>query len=160
MPRLMTLEGYTAINEEIDDLWHVQRPAMVQSVADAAALGDRSENAEYIYGKKRLREIDSRIRYLTRKVDQVTVINLEHQKPVDHIQFGAVVTVEDEDGEEKTWRLVDKDESDPKRGRISVQSPVGQALMGKQEGDVVSVKLPRGTVEYEILALRYGAGDP
>jgi len=156
----MTLEGYTAINEEIDDLWHVQRPAMVQSVADAAALGDRSENAEYIYGKKRLREIDSRIRYLTRKVDQVTVINLEHQKPVDHIQFGAVVTVEDEDGEEKTWRLVDKDESDPKRGRISVQSPVGQALMGKQEGDVVSVKLPRGTVEYEILALRYGAGDP
>ena len=160
MPRLMTLEGYTAINDEIDDLWHVQRPAMVQSVGDAAAQGDRSENAEYIYGKKRLREIDSRIRYLTRKVDQVTVINLEHQKAVDHVQFGAVVTVEDEDGEEKTWRLVDKDESDPKRGRISVQSPVGQALMGKKVGDVVAVQLPRGNVEYEILGLRYGAGDP
>ncbi len=160
MPRQMTLEGYTAINAEIDDLWHVQRPAMVQSVADAAALGDRSENAEYIYGKKRLREIDSRIRYLTRKVDQVTVVNLEHQKSVDFVQFGAVVTVEDEEGETKTWRLVDKDESDPSIGRISVQSPIGRALLGKEEGDVVSVHRPKGDMEYEIVALRFGGGAP
>ncbi len=160
MPRQITLEGYKAIQDEIDHLWHEERPFMVQQVADAAALGDRSENAEYIYGKKRLRQIDSRIRYLTRKVDGVIVMDPSKARDWDDVRFGAQVRVEQDDGEERLWRLVDKAESDPKRGRISVQSPVGQALMGRKVGDVVVVNLPRGAVEMEILEIRYGPGDP
>ncbi len=160
MPRKMTLEGYQAIQEEMDHLWHVVRPDVVQQVQDAAALGDRSENAEYIYGKKRLGQIDSRMRYLQRKVDGVTVVDVTRLPQIDHVVFGARVTVEDEDGRRKVYRLVDKDESDPDRGRISVQSPVGQALLGKEEGDQVSVQLPRGIVELEIVEVFYGAGDP
>ena len=160
MARYMTREGYDAIDTEIEYLWTTARPAMVQSVADAAALGDRSENAEYIYGKKRLREIDSRMRYLQRKIQDVTVVDLEKQNAVAFVQFGAVVRVEEEDGTERTFRLVDSEESDPKRGRISVQSPIGRALHGRREGDVVEVHRPSGTGEMEILEIRYGAGDP
>jgi transcription elongation factor GreB len=160
MPRFMTLDGYKAIQDEIDDLWHDKRPDVVQQVQDAASLGDRSENAEYIYGKKRLYQIDGRIRYLTRKVDEVTVVDVARITPEDRIKFGARVTVEDEDGEQKIYRLVDKDESDPDRGRISVQSPVGQALLGKLEGDVVQVHLPRGVTELEVITVFYGAGEP
>lgn len=156
----MTQQGFQAIQDEIDRLWREERPVVVQEVSDAADLGDRSENAAYIYGKKRLRHIDSRIRYLRRKIDQVVPVELA--KMVDHptVRFGAIVTVENEDGEEKTWRLVDKEESEPKRGWISVQSPVGRALSGKEVGDVVEVKLGDRTMELEILDLRYGAGDP
>ena len=160
MQRYMTRRGYDTIQAELDDLWTVKRPFVVQQVADAAALGDRSENAEYIYGKKRLREIDSRMRYLQRKVDSVTVVDLDLQKPVDFVQFGAVVRVENGDGEERLLRLVDKDESDPKAGRISVQSPIGSALMGRRVADVVAVRLPKGMAEYEILEIRYGDGEP
>jgi transcription elongation factor GreB len=157
MSRHMTREGYEAILKEIDQLWGYERPAVVQQVEEAAAHGDRSENAEYIYGKKRLRQIDSRMRYLSEKVKHVQVVDLERQEAVDHVSFGALVRVEDEDGAVKQWRLVDKDESDPKQGRISVQSPIGQALLKRRVGDVVEAKLPRGTVELEILEIRYGA---
>ena len=160
MPRYMTRQGYDAIQAELDDLWTVQRPFVVQQVADAAALGDRSENAEYIYGKKRLREIDSRMRYLQRKVQDITVVDLDQQKQMSFVQFGAVVRVQNEEGEEKLLRLVDKDESEPKRGRISIQSPIGSALVGHREGDCVEVRLPKGTAEYEILEIRYGGGEP
>jgi transcription elongation factor GreB len=158
--RSITKEGYLNIQKEIAYLWHEERPYMVNQVADAAALGDRSENAEYIYGKKRLRQIDSRLRYLRRKISEVNVVDLDQQLPTDHIRFGAVVTVEDEDGEEKTWRLVDKEESDPKGGRISVQSPIGRALLGREVGDAVEVRSPRGLIEFEVLAIRYGGGPP
>ncbi len=158
--RSITREGYIKIQKEIEYLWHEERPYMVNQVADAAALGDRSENAEYIYGKKRLRQIDSRLRYLKRKIAEVTVVDLEKQVPSDHIRFGAVVTVEDEDGEEKTWRLVDKEESDPKAGRISVQSPIGRALLGREEGDSVEVRGPERLIELEVLGVRYGGGPP
>lgn len=158
MARYMTRQGYNAILKEIDELWSSERPEVVKQVSEAAAHGDRSENAEYIYGKKRLRQIDSRMRYLSRKVKSVNVVDLEHQHPVDHVEFGALVRVEDEDGVEKQWRLVDKDESDPKRGRISIQSPVGEALLNRRVGDVVEAKLPRGMVELEILDIHYG-GD-
>ncbi len=160
MPRHMTREGYDAIQAEIDKLWHETRPFVVQQVQDAAALGDRSENAEYIYGKKRLRQIDGRIRYLTRKVQGVVVIDPADQKSWDDVRFGALVRVEQDDGEEKSWRLVDKEESDPSRGRISIQSPVGRALMGRKVGDSVEVRLPKGLVEMEILEIRYGVGEP
>lgn len=159
MARHMTREGYDAILKEIEQLWSYERPVVVQQVSEAAALGDRSENAEYIYGKKRLRQIDSRMGYLSRKVRDVEVVDLDQQEPSDHVRFGALVRVEDEDGVEKQWRLVDKDESAPKQGRISVQSPIGMALLNRRVGDVVEVKLPRGNVELEILQIRYGADD-
>jgi len=157
MARFMTRQGYDAILEEIEHLWAHERPAMVQQVAEAAAHGDRSENAEYIYGKRRLGQIDSRMRYLNRKVQNVEVVDLDQQEPVDHVRFGALVRVEDEDGAQKQWRLVDKDESDPNQGRISIQSPIGVALVNRRVGDVAEAHLPRGTVELEILEIRYGA---
>jgi len=160
MPRYMTRRGYDAIQAELDDLWTVKRPFVVQQVSDAAALGDRSENAEYIYGKKRLREIDSRMRYLQRKVQDITVVDLDLQRQVAFVQFGAVVRIENGEGEERVVRLVDKDESEPKAGRISIQSPIGSALLGRREGDFVEVRLPNGLAEYEILEIRYGDGEP
>lgn len=160
MARYITREGFDTIQKEIEFLWREERPRIVQEVSDAADLGDRSENAAYIYGKKRLREIDSRMRFLSKKIDGVTPVDLASIPPSKVIRFGAIVSIEDEDGETSTFRLVDKEESDPGRGRISVQSPVGSALMGKREGDSVNVQLPRGRVEYEIVEVRYGAGDP
>lgn len=157
MNRYMTREGYDAILKEIETLWNYERPVMVQQVAEAAAHGDRSENAEYIYGKKRLGQIDSRMRYLNKKLQNVEVVDLDQQASVDHVRFGALVRVENEEGVEKEWRLVDKDESDPKRGRISIQSPIGIALLNRRVGDVAEAKLPRGTAELEILEIRYGA---
>jgi transcription elongation factor GreB len=160
MPRYMTREGYRIISDEIEHLWRVERPRVVDEVSEAADLGDRSENAAYTYGKKRLRHIDSRMRYLRRKILDVVVVDLDQMLPLDVIRFGAVVRLEDESGEQRTYRLVDKEESDPKRGRISVQSPIGRALLGKEEGDLVHVILPRGTEDYEIMAIRYGPEDP
>jgi transcription elongation factor GreB len=160
MPRYMTREGHRAITDEIDHLWRVERPMVVDEVSEAADLGDRSENAAYIYGKKRLRNIDSRLRYLRRKIDGVTVVDLKDMLQFRDIRFGAVVVLEDEEGVQRTWRLVDKDESDPARGRISIQSPIGRALMGKEAGDCVSVVLPRGTEDFEIIAVRYGPEGP
>lgn len=156
----MTREGYEAIAEEIERLWHQERPEVVQEVSDAADLGDRSENAAYIYGKQRLRKIDSRIRYLRNKIEHAFPVDLETQPAAEVVKFGAVVTVENEDGEERVYRLVDKDESDPKRGRISVQSPVGKGLLGKEVGDEARVRVGDRTLEFEITALRYGGGEP
>ena len=156
----MTQEGYDSIQAEIDRLWSEERPVVVAEVSAAAELGDRSENAAYIYGKKRLRHIDSRIRYLRKKIDDVTPVRLADMVDFPRVRFGARVTVEDENGEERVYRLVDKEESEPKRGRISVQSPVGRSLSGKEVGDVVEVKLGDRTVEFEITDLFYGAGEP
>ena len=160
MGRYMTREGFEAIQAEIEHLWHTERPEIVDQVFEAASLGDRSENAAYIYGKQKLRQIDGRLRYLRRKIDQVTVVDLGDQPQFDVVKFGAVVTVLNDEEVESTWRLVDKEESDPTRKRISVQSPIGRALLGKQEGDHVQIKLPKGTVGYEIVGIRYGAGEP
>ena len=160
MPRYMTKTGFEAIEAELEEIWHVERPMVVREVSAAAELGDRSENAAYIYGKKRLRKIDSRMRYLRGKVDSVTPVDVDTIVATPHVRFGAIVEVEREDGTVFTWRLVDKDESDVKSGRISMQSPVGSALCGKAEGDVIEVKTPSGPTEYEILAVRYGADGP
>tara|TARA_Y100001968_G_scaffold311797_1_gene334262 strand:- start:2 stop:472 length:471 start_codon:yes stop_codon:yes gene_type:complete len=156
----MTLAGYTAIEQEIERLWHEDRPVVVKEVSDAADLGDRSENAAYIYGKKRLRQIDGRIRYLRRKIDGVRPVDLSQMIQHQRIKFGARVRLEDEEGVEKHYRLVDKEESDPARGRISVQSPVGRALLGQTEGDVVTVRIGERVMELEVLEISYGAGDP
>jgi len=156
----MTLRGYKAIQDEIERLWSEERPMVVREVSAAAELGDRSENAAYIYGKKRLRHIDSRIRYLRKKIDAVVPVDLAKMVDFPRVRFGARVTVEDEDGVEKVYRLVDKEESEPKLGRISVQSPVGRALKGKEVGDVVEIRIKDRVVELEITDLAYGAGDP
>ena len=127
---------------------------MTQEVADAAAQGDRSENAEYIYGKRRLREIDRRVRFLSKRLDHVTVVNEPPSDP-KRCFFGAWVTLEDEDGEASEWRIVGADESDLKQRAISVDSPVARALMGKRLGDEVTVRVPKGDVVYTITAIRY-----
>lgn len=160
MTRYITREGAEAISDEIDHLWKVERPDVVDQVREAADLGDRSENAAYIYGKKRLRAIDSRLRYLRKKLQGVVVVDPADQVQLDYVQFAAVVTVLDDDDNERTWRLVDKEESDPKRNRISVQSPIGRALLRKTVGDYVEVELPKGKMGYEVLAIRYGPGEP
>lgn len=160
MTRYMTKEGYLAIQGEIDHLWSVERPQVVQEVTEAAELGDRSENAAYIYGKRRLRQIDSRLQYLRKKIEGVTVLDVATQVTRKDIAFGAIVEVEDDEGNTFTWRLVDQDESDPNRGRISVQSPIGRALLGRAVGDAVTVHRPKGQMDLEILSIRYGAEGP
>ena len=164
MSRYLTREGYDRIAGEIEQLWHKERPNVVAQVTAAAEMGDRSENAEYIYGKKRLREIDSRLRYLRKKVEGVTVVDLATLPPRKDVVFGARVTVEayekaDEDPVTRVYRLVDQDESDPTLGRISVQSPIGKALLGKRAGDMVTVSLPKGSLEMEVIEVFYGAGE-
>ncbi len=129
----ITRVGYDALQAELAELWKCKRPALVQKVAEAAALGDRSENAEYIYGKKQLHETDRRIRYLSRRLDELTVVE---RLPEDQtrVRFGAWVTVENAAGERSRYRLVGPDEADASAGRISVDSPLGRALLNRQAG--------------------------
>src|SRR6188472_3712436 len=127
----ITPEGAKKLRTELEQLWTVERPRVTQEVADAAAQGDRSENAEYIYGKRRLREIDRRVRFLSKRLDEVTVVNELPSDP-KRVFFGAYVTVEDDDGIERTYRIVGADESDLERGFISMDSPVARALLGKR----------------------------
>jgi transcription elongation factor GreB len=156
MGSYITPAGFRRLQEEADQLWRVERPRVTQQVSDAAALGDRSENAEYIYGKKRLREIDSRLRFLQKKLDTLTVVR-EPPPRRDRIYFGAFVTVEEESGESVEYRLVGPDESDPGQGLLSIESPLGRALMGRSEGDEVTVTRPRGDAAVVIAAIRYEA---
>lgn len=141
---------------EMDELWAKKRPRVVEEVAEAAAHGDRSENAEYIYGKKKLREIDRRISYLARLIDKVTIVEPDPRKK-GRVFFGARVTVEDEEGAEATYRIVGPDEIDLKAGHISVESPVAKALLGKREGDEVLVRRPAGEVELTVVEVGYEA---
>ncbi|MEO8699640.1 MAG: transcription elongation factor GreB [Kofleriaceae bacterium] len=150
----ITLEGAKKLRAELDELWTKERPRVTQEVADAAAQGDRSENAEYIYGKRRLREIDRRLRFLSKRLDEVKVVN-EPPDDVKRIHFGAYVGVEDDDGNEKTYRIVGADESDLDKGCISIDSPVARALLGKREGDEVTVRVPKGDVVYSIVHVEY-----
>ena len=151
----ITPQGEQRLREELEHLWHVERRKVTQEVSDAAAQGDRSENAEYIYGKKRLREIDRRVRYLTKRLDDLKVV-----EPTDRgdgkVYFGAHVRVEDEDGEILEYQVVGPDEFDAKTGRISMNSPVGSVLLGKREGDEVLVRRPKGDSTWTILEVRYG----
>lgn len=151
----ITREGFEKLRAELDWLWTDERPKVTEAVSVAAALGDRSENADYIYGKKRLREIDARIRFLTKRVDELTVVERGPRKEADRVYFGAWVTIEDEAGEQQRYRLVGPDEFDAKAGRISVDSPVGRALMGQRLGDEVVVRRPKGDTVYEILEVDY-----
>ncbi|MDY0190952.1 MAG: transcription elongation factor GreB [Desulfuromonas sp.] len=153
----MTTGCAVRIKAEIKDLLYVQRPDMVKTVAWAASNGDRSENADYHYGKKRLREIDRRIRYLTQRMDAAIIIDPVKQQQVagEKVLFGCTVTVENESGAEKVLSIVGVDEIDPARGRISWVSPIGRALLGAYVGDTVVVKVPNGEDELEVVAVEY-----
>ena len=156
----ITAEGEKALQDELRELWQLRRREVVPAITAAAAEGDRSENAEYIYRKKQLREIDRRVRYLSRRLDEVQVI---HEQPPrqDRVFFGATVTLETESGDEVSYRIVGADEIDPARGYISVDSPMARALLGKSEDDDFSVDLPEGRSEFVLLRIQYGLkSDP
>jgi len=150
----MTPAGHRRMTTEFDFLRSKKRPEVVSALADAAAEGDRSENAEYIYRKKQLREIDRRLRFLAKRLDIAVIVDPREQKRRDRVFFGATVKVEDEDGEELTYRIVGADEAGPS-GDISWRSPVGRALIGKALGDTVSVVLQAGTRELTIAEIDY-----
>ena len=141
--KYITPEGYRRLNDELQRLWKEERPPITQSVQEAAAQGDRSENAEYIYGKKQLREIDRRIRFLSKRLDGMNVVE---RAPEDtgKVFFGAWVEVEDDDGKVERFRLVGPDEADGSRGEISVDAPLARALLGKRVDDEAWVRTPNG----------------
>ena len=152
----ITAAGAKRLRDELDHLWKVERPRVTQQVSDAAALGDRSENADYIYGKRRLREIDRRVRFLTKRLDDVIVVRDVPSDP-RRVFFGAWVTLEDDDGATVAYRIVGPDEFDIDAGLISMDSPVAKALLGRREGDEVTVRRPKGDVGYTIVGVRYEA---
>ncbi|HEY3356760.1 MAG TPA: GreA/GreB family elongation factor [Polyangia bacterium] len=137
----ITLEGYRKLTEEFDFLRFKKRREVVNALTVAAAEGDRSENAEYIYRKRQLRQIDSRIRFISKRLDIAVVVDPREQKRRDRVFFGATVVVEDDEGEAFTYRLVGSDEIESAGGAISWRSPVGQALLGKTPGDTVTVRV-------------------
>jgi len=153
-PNYITPAGAKRLAHELDDLATKQRPKIVDEVATAAAQGDRSENAEYIYGKKKLREIDRRIQFLTKRLDKVVVVRPDEQRG-DTVFFGATVEIEDEDGKKSVYQLVGEDEIEPKAGKISWRSPLGRALLKRKLGDCVVVHRPAGEVEVEIIKVSY-----
>ena len=150
----ITPEGAKKLRAELEQLWTVERPRVTQEVADAAAQGDRSENAEYIYGKKKLREIDRRIHFLTKRLEAAQVVEPRGDGET-RVFFGAIVEVEGEDGKRATYRIVGEDEIDLARGHVSWKSPLGRALLKKEDGDTVVVQRPNGPVELTVVAVRY-----
>jgi len=154
-PNYITPDGARRLSEELVRLRDVERRKTVKEVTEAAAHGDRSENAEYIYGKRRLREIDRRLNFLAKRLDKAVVVDPKEQRG-DKIFFGATVELEDESGARNVYVIVGEDETDTTRGHISWRSPVGRALLGKRAGEVVLVRRPAGETELEILAVRYG----
>ena len=152
--KFITRTGWQALKDELDELWKVKRPQVTQAVSEAAAQGDRSENAEYIYGKKQLREIDSRVRFLRQRLEGMVIVS---ETPTDQkrIFFGAWVTLEDEAGKELTYRIVGPDEFDATQGLISMDSPLAKVLFKKTIDDEVSIEAPGGRRSYVVVAISY-----
>ncbi len=151
----MTPAGYAALRHELIHLMNEERPAMVQIVSWAASNGDRSENGDYLYGKKRLREIDRRMRFLTKRLDVAEVVDPSQQPNRDQVFFGATVVYCDKKGEEHTVTIVGMDEADPLNGKISWISPVARALIKAREGDTVTLQTPAGPDELDVIEVRY-----
>ncbi|MBI3523273.1 MAG: transcription elongation factor GreB [Betaproteobacteria bacterium] len=151
----MTAIGHARLRVEFEQLVKVERPALVQVVSWAAGNGDRSENGDYIYGKKRLREIDRRLRYLTKRLETAVVVEPERQENPGQVFFGATVTIADADGSQACYQIVGVDEADATTGRISWISPLARALMKAREGDVVRFQSPAGIREIEIVTICY-----
>ena len=150
----ITPQGARRLREELDYLWRVKRPQVTQAVSEAAAQGDRSENAEYIYGKKQLREIDRRIHFLQKRLDSLVIVDRAPQD-TSRIYFGAWVRLESDDGEIAEYRIVGPDEFDLEKGLISIDSPLARALLKKTVDDEVTVTLPKGRTAYTVLEIRY-----
>ncbi|CFN63788.1 transcription elongation factor GreB [Bordetella pertussis] len=151
----MTPQGYARLRDELSHLMNVERPSVVQVVSWAASNGDRSENGDYLYGKKRLREIDRRMRFLTKRLDIAEVVDPAAQPNRDQVFFGATVLYMDRAGEERTVTIVGVDGAEPLAGKISWISPVARALTKAHEGDTVTLRTPGGVEELEILEVRY-----
>lgn len=150
----ITPGGYRRLQEELARLWKEERPPVVSTVAWAAGNGDRSENGDYIYGKKKLREIDRRIRYLSKTLDRATVVD-NAGKAFDQVRFGATVTIADEAGNERDVTIVGVDELELDASRVSWRSPLARALLKARVGDTVTVRAPRGPEQIEVIAVRY-----
>ncbi len=153
----ITPEGASKMQDEIDFLWKVERRRITKEVEAAAAQGDRSDNAEYRYGKKRLREIDRRLQFLQKRLDTLTIV-VPSPEQEGKVFFGAWVTVEDEDDKAQTYRIVGPDEIDLDKRWISIDSPIARALLGKKVGDDVTVRRPKGEAELVVVSIRYSAG--
>ncbi len=154
VPNYLTPEGAKKLSTELDNLMRVERSKVVAEVAEAAAQGDRSENAEYIYGKKRLREIDRRVRFLTKRLESAVIVR-PGEIDGDVVRFGAQVEIKEETGKIRSYRLVGPDEANPSEGLLSFHSPLGKALLKKKVGDVVTVTRPAGELEIEITRVSY-----
>ena len=150
----ITPEGNKQLRQELDNLWRVKRPQVTQAVSEAAAMGDRSENAEYIYGKKQLREIDRRVRFLQKRLDELIVVDRSPDDPL-RIYFGAWVRLEDSAGKTYDYRIVGPDEFDLERGLLSMDAPLARALLKKTVDDEVVVQRPQGKAVFTVLAVRY-----
>ena len=150
----ITPGGYRRLQDELTHLWKVERPAVVTTVAWAAANGDRSENGDYIYGKRKLREIDRRMRYLSKTLDRAAVVD-NSGKTHGRVHFGATVTIADEAGDEREVTIVGVDELDAGDARVSWRSPLAKALLTAKVGDTVTLRAPRGSERLEIIAIRY-----
>ncbi len=150
----ITPEGARRLREELDQLWRGERPRVTQAVSEAAAQGDRSENAEYTYGKRRLREIDRRVRHLRKRLDGMVIVDKPPSDPA-HVFFGAWVSLESDDGRISRYRIVGPDEFDRHPDYISMDSPLGRMLLRKQRDDEVTVDLPDGTRTFTIVLIEY-----
>ena len=153
--RYITPEGLARIRAEYDELFGTERPKVVETVSWAASLGDRSENADYIYGKRRLREIDRRLAHLARIMKDAKVVDPSRQQARDQVRFGATVELADEDDNRRTVTLVGNDEADASTGRIGWSAPIARALVGAKVGDERVVRLPSGEKSYEVMSIRY-----
>lgn len=153
-PSYITPEGYRKLEEEAHQLWTVERPKWTKLVAEAAAEGDRSENAEYIYGKRKLFEIDRRLKFLGRRLDVLKIVD-GTPSASDRVFFGAWVTLEDDEGGRVVYKIVGPDETDSKGGQVSCESPMGKALLGRERGDEVTVPRPKGTATFVIEAITF-----
>lgn len=151
----VTPEGLALLQTELKQLLHEERPKVVEVVSWAAGNGDRSENGDYIYGKKRLREIDRRVRYLTKRVESAVLVKPEQQKNHEQVFFGARVTYKNAEGETHTVKLVGVDEADLSKGKISWISPVAKALMKARQGDTVELRTPAGATALEVVGIAY-----
>lgn len=158
-PNYITPRGYERIRRELEWLEKSERPRIVAEVSYAASLGDRSENAEYIYGKKRLRQIDSRRHFLIKRLEIARVVDPSAVRG-DVVRFGATVTVADAEGEERTWKLYGEDEVDVEAGVLSWKSPIARAMAGRAAGDAFVFEAPGGRREYELLDVRYEPCEP
>jgi transcription elongation factor GreB len=155
----MTPEGHRRMQDELRQLLRVERPKVVETVAWAAGNGDRSDNGDYIYGKRRLREIDRRIRFLSKRLESAEVVDPNQQKKRDQVFFGATVTYANGRGTEMTITIVGIDEAGLNRGQVSWISPVARALMKAHQGDTVELRAPAGVEQIEVLTIRYGVAD-